>query len=81
MWDGVCFVSTPAHTIDFQPQFSQAAHPFTTLGVHMQHPYSAHDKLSVPILDFSPSGWLLMAIHLNNMPYTNICSFFYSGLS
>lgn len=41
------------HTIDFSPQFSQAVHSFTTLGVYMQHPYTTHDKPSVPILIFS----------------------------
>jgi len=42
-----CFVSTPAHSIDFSPQFSQALHSFTSLGVYIQHSYIAHDKPSV----------------------------------
>lgn len=50
---GVVLFLLQQHTIDFSPQFSQAVHSFTTLGVYIQHPYTAHDKPSVPILIFS----------------------------
>lgn len=45
-----CFYSSAHYR--FSPQFSQAVHSFTTLGVSTQHPYIAHDKPSVPILIF-----------------------------
>lgn len=54
---GVVLFLLQQQTIDFSPQFSQAIHSSTTLGVCIQHPYTAYDKPSVPILIFLPSGY------------------------